>query len=230
MEKGGAKAGKMEVTKISVDQARSYAMEKFAEAGRDLLEESPDFDKNFLLAKTKAMMGRTKRKDMPIVSQQVHILQALLKKGAIDLTNPFSSEEVSQDPFPEGLSGSDAKMFFERGLRIHDGNARDDVVRFKKGKIAVGKLIPIQKQIYFDKAINRQASEPRKKTIAVMTSKSTFVASSDLKIIDGHHRFLSSMLIDPMMKVNVLMIDLPIDKLLPLTVAFSDAIGNKRNA
>jgi len=229
VEKGGAAPGKLEIHKLTLDQARTYAMEKYASVGRDLLEEIPNFDQNFQKAKIRATMGHTKRRDMPVISRQVTLLQNLLKKGAIDITNPFSSDEVAENPFPEGLSGEQAKEFFSNGLRIHDGSKRDDVVKFTKGKVEVQKLIPIQQQIYFDKAIDKQVSESRKTTINVMTQRSTFVAGSDFKIIDGHHRFLSSMLIDPNMKVKVLMIDLPIDKLLPLTVAFSDAIGNKRN-
>lgn len=53
--------------------------------------------------------------------------------------------------------------------------------------------------------------------------------SKDRYIIDGHHRFLTGMLIDPKMKVNVLMIDMPISELLPSSLDYSDTIGNVRN-
>ena len=56
-----------------------------------------------------------------------------------------------------------------------------------------------------------------------------YIVSSDNRIIDGHHRFLTSVLIDPRLKVNVLKIDMPIKKLLELTLAYTDAIGNVRN-
>ena len=39
-----------------------------------------------------------------------------------------------------------------------------------------------------------------------------------------------ALLLDSNMKVYVLEIDLPISKLLPLSIAYGDAIGNKRNA
>ena len=51
----------------------------------------------------------------------------------------------------------------------------------------------------------------------------------DNRIIDGHHRFLTTVLINPKIKVNCLKIDLPIRELLPLTLAYTDAIGNVRN-
>lgn len=231
IEKAGGKApGKMELHSTTVDKARSYAANKFAEAGFDLDEEIPNFDNNFTFAKNKATHGRTVRKEMPVLGKpDIRLLQIMLKKGSIDLKNPWSSDEVSKDPFPEGLSGADADHFFERGLRIHDGDKRDDIVKFKITKVAVRDLVPVQKQIYFDRSMDKQSKEGAKVSRKFLTSKSTFVASSDLRIVDGHHRFLSALLIDPQMKVKVLVIDLPIDKLLPLTVAFSDAVGNKRN-
>lgn len=229
IERGGASAGKLEVAKLSEEQAYRYAVMKYLKAGRDLDEEIPNFRENFQKAKYKAMIGKTKRKDMPVVSNQVSLLQNLLKRGAIDITDPFSPDTLEKNPFPQGLSGEQAKTFLSAGLKIHDGLKRDDIVKFKKGKVEVQKLIPIQQQIYFDKVIDKQVTESKKATIHVMTQAATFIASSDFKIIDGHHRFVSSMLIDPKMKVKIMMIDLPIDKLLPLTLAFSDAIGNKRN-
>lgn len=227
---GGKKAGKLEIAKINVATARAYAEKKFAENGFDLDVEIPDFDKNFAIAKAKAIFGLTLRKDMPVLEKKdVRLLQTFLKKGSIDLAGPWSSDEVAKDPFPEGLRGAEAKRFFVRGLRVYDGAKVDDIIKVKRGAVTAQKLIPIQGQIYFDKGIDKQAVEGAKGSRHFMTNKTTFVVSSDLRIIDGHHRLLSSLLLDPQMKVKVLMIDLPIDKLLPLTLAFSDAIGNKRN-
>ena len=55
------------------------------------------------------------------------------------------------------------------------------------------------------------------------------MVSKDDRIIDGHHRFLSAVLVDPAIQVTALEIDLPIKDLLPLTLAYTDAIGNVRN-
>jgi hypothetical protein len=57
-----------------------------------------------------------------------------------------------------------------------------------------------------------------------------FIASEDGYIIDGHHRWLAGVLTDPDIKARVLTIDLPLKDLLPMSLAFSDAVGNKRNA
>ena len=56
-------------------------------------------------------------------------------------------------------------------------------------------------------------------------SKSNFyVISKDNRIIDGHHRYLSAVLVDPKINVTCLEIDLPINELLPMTLAYTDAI------
>jgi hypothetical protein len=60
-------------------------------------------------------------------------------------------------------------------------------------------------------------------------NKTFFITSADNFIIDGHHRWLSGIVLDPNLKVNTLSIDLPIKDLLPMAIAYGDAIGNKRN-
>jgi hypothetical protein len=60
-------------------------------------------------------------------------------------------------------------------------------------------------------------------------NKTFFITSADNFIIDGHHRWLSGIVLDPNLKVNTLSIDLPIKDLLPMATAYGDAIGNKRN-
>ena len=96
-------------------------------------------------------------------------------------------------------------------------------------QVTVNKLIPIQKQIYFDKSMGSTIKFGMDASIKFITKKSFFIISSNYYIIDGHHRFLSAMLINPNLKVNALMINLDINKLLPLTLSYSDAVGKKRN-
>ena len=89
-------------------------------------------------------------------------------------------------------------------------------------------MIPIQDQIYFDKGFKTISKNGVESTIDLLNSK-TLIVSSDNRIIDGHHRFLSALLINKNMKLNVIQIDLPLNKLLPLSLAYGDSIGNKRN-
>ena len=232
LEGGGEEAGKLELLSTDVDTAYKYGKKAFMdEDGVDMDKEIPSFKKNYEITKKIFNIKHgTKRKDMPVLGRpDIELLQAILKKGSMDLKTPWSSPDVSKNPFPEGLNGKEAKEFFKRGLKIYDGDAKDDVVNFKTAKVAVKNLVPIQQQIYFDRAMDMQSKDGSKTSRDFLQNKSIFVASSDLRIIDGHHRMLSALLIDPNMKVKVLMIDLPIAQLLPMTVAFSDAVGNKRN-
>jgi hypothetical protein len=102
------------------------------------------------------------------------------------------------------------------------------VVKVTRDKIPAKDLTPIQDQIYFDKGLGTIAKNGVDGTIKLLNSK-TLIVSSDNRIIDGHHRFLSAILLDRNMKLNVIKINLPLIKLLPLAVAYGDSIGNKRN-
>lgn len=228
---GGEEAGKLEIVKTDIKEARSFAEEVFSKNGFSLDEEIPNFDKNYMYAKNLAKLGTTKRHDMPVIdTADVKDLQHRLQNGYIDIKEPVSHDKISDEPFPEGLHDRDAKLWLQNGLKVHDGDKEDDVVKVKLKSISVGDLKPIQKQIYFDKSITSTAEFGSKGTSDFLQNKSIFIASEDNYIIDGHHRFLSGVLIDPKMKVKVLSIDLPINVLLPLSLSYGDSVGNKRNS
>jgi len=230
--KGGAKAGKLELRKTSVEKARKYAEERMKEYGRYLDLEIPNFDKNYLYAQAQAGVGHTKRKDMPVITfKDVKLFQQRLKKGHLDIRQPYAPFTDDKNPFPEGLTGKEAEQWLKAGLGKYDGSKSDDKVRVHMEKIRAGDLMPIQEQIYFDKSIENIARDGETESERFLTSKETvFIVSIDNFIIDGHHRYLSAILDNPEMKVNCLVIDLPIEILLPLSLAYGDAIGNKRNA
>ena len=227
----GQTAGKMELVKTKAQAAYDYAKKRFEKFGRDIDSELPNFMDHYRVAKQKAGQGKTVRKEMPVINDhQVKEFQTRLTKGYVDVTSPFGDITNPKDPFPEGLSGESARKFLEAGLKIHDGSEKDDKVKVSSGKVAVKKLKPIQKQIYFDKSIENLAQFGVKDSRKFHTDQTFYIISKDLYIIDGHHRFMSAILMDPNLKVNVVIIDLPISKLLPVSKAYGDAIGNKRNA
>ena len=230
-EAGGAKAGKLEIVRTDVETARKYAELEMKKYGRELDEEVPNFDKNYIFAQRLAKMGSTKRKDMPVINNKdVKLLQKRLKKGTIDISRPFSQNDVVDEPYPQGLTGSEAQQWLNGGLQKNDGDPNDDKVQVKTKTVAVGKLVPIQEQIYFDKSIRNVSKNGSSGTMDFAKSKNNYyIVSRDNRIIDGHHRFLSAVLVDPRIKVTCLEIDLSINNLLPMTLAYSDAIGNIRN-
>jgi len=227
-EAGGQSSGKMELIKTPVDDARKYVVDK----NFDLDKEIPNFEKNYLYAQKMAARGWAQRKDMPVITDDdVKNMQYRLSKGYIDINPPHHDGWDKTNPFPQGLAGGQAEKWLKSGLPQHDkADLNDDVIKVKKGKVAVGKLKPIQKQIYFDKSIAGIIDFGVKGSKNFLFGKSFYIISSDNYIIDGHHRYLSSILLDPKGSVNALIIDMPIKKLLPLTLAYGDAIGNNRNA
>lgn len=226
----GESPGKMELVKTNVEKAYEYAKSLFAKKGQDIDKEFTDFKKNYEFAKKQASGGKTQRKDMPVIDEKdVKDFQYRLANGYIDWKAPFSDPKFKKDPFPQGLKMSDAQEWLRAGHGDADGEWPDDKIKAKLGKETVGKLKPIQKQIYADKSIEATIQFGIDVTKNFLQNQSTFIISSDNFIIDGHHRYLSGLLIDPTMKVNVLRVEAPISKLLPLSLTYSDAVGNKRN-
>ena len=230
-EAGGAEAGKLELLSTNLNVARSYAKKMFEKGGQDFEKQMPNFDKNYTLAQKSARLGFAKRKDMPVIdNRDVRLLQKRLSSGSIDINKPFAKNELPDDPYPQGLNKKTGDVWVSSGLAKSDGDPKDDVVKVSSQSIAVGNLKPIQAQIYFDKSIKKVSQDGVEKSRNFLTSKNNnFVVSKDNRIIDGHHRFLTTVLIDPKIKVNCMKIDLPIKELLPLTLAYTDAIGNVRN-
>lgn len=224
--KGGQEAGKLEVDSTPLEKARQFAEKK----GFNLDEEIPNFDANYKKAQSLSKLGKTKRKEMPVINDDdVKKFQKRLEDGTIDINKPFAKDpELSSNPFPEGLSGLKAKKWLEKGLK--DGSKTDDQIDVSITKIPVKNLKPIQRQIYYDKSMGETIKQGVKRSLDFVTNKSFFVISGDNYIIDGHHRYLSALLLDPNASVNALKINLPIKKLLPMATAYGDAIGNKRNA
>jgi hypothetical protein len=222
LEAGGQESGKMELVKTDLKSARAFAEKLFD----NLDSEIPNFDQNYTFARKMTGYGSTQRKDMHVI---VKDLQKRLEAGFIDINAPFAKDTDVSNPFPEGLSGKEAEKFLNSGLKKNDGKDKDDVVNVSLEKTRVGDLKPIQKQIYFDKSMKDTAEFGINVTKKFLTTKSIFITSKDNFIIDGHHRYLAGILVDPDMEVQTLKIDLPITELLPLSLAYGDAIGNKRN-
>lgn len=96
--------------------------------------------------------------------------------------------------------------------------------------IAPGELRPIQGQIYFDKAFVKTAQNGIPATLGWLRSRHIFTTHKR-QIIDGHHGWLSAMLISPgeaLMKE--FRIGMPLEDLLPILRKFSDDHGRVRNA
>lgn len=220
----------MELLYTSVNDARQYIQNILSKSNRILDEIIPNFNEHYIQAQRMAKMGYVKRKDMPVISSRdIKSLQQHLTNGYIDINSPFSKNTDPNNLFPDFLKGDAAKNFLKNGDPKNDGGPKnDDIIKVSKTSEIISKLKPIQEQIYFDKAAIILSKNTIAETKKFLETK-VFVVNTDNYIIDGHHRYLAGMLLDPNIKVSVLKIDMDKDQLLSLTKSFSDAIGNKRN-
>jgi len=218
---------RLEVISTSLYQARAYVSKRMEKFGT-LDDQFPNFDANYKLLQTWAGKGHTLRKDMPrIPNRQVKDFQKALEKGQFDLHKPFAKSTDPKNLFPDGLTGNKAKEFVKAGK--HDGDENDDKIKTSIEKIAAGKLIPIQQQIYLDAAFGDKITTSGIEGFLKIVKKTKLIASKDHYLIDGHHRTATSILIDPKMKLNVLVVDMPAVSLLKLSRAYGAARGNKPN-
>jgi len=211
---GSIKAGQYELLKTSFDSANKAAHSY----GVNELDEKP-----FTLTQRVFSKGKTNRNSMPVLkSGDIPQFQYRLKNGYIDVNKPFAPNTNENDPFPNGISKVQAKQFLINGLL--DGDENDDKIKISLKSISANKLKPLQSQIYLSEVFDMYKNRPES-----YFTNSIFLCSEDNRIIDGHHRFAAILLFYPDTKMKCLKIGLPIDKLLPLSLTYSSAIGNPRN-
>ena len=109
--------------------------------------------------------------------------------------------------------------FLKKGHR--DNNIGDDIVLVKKVAIPVHKIKPTQSIIYTAKSIEMAYRE-------FDGGDMNTLISNDNYILDGHHRWASSMLKDPNIKMSGYKIDMDVHDLIHVLRAVGDAIGNAR--
>lgn len=231
LEAGGQDSGKIELAQTNVEKAFEYTTNLLGNkiSNSEWKEFLDTFKTNYTVAKTKTeRTGTTQRYDMPVVdTKQVKYLQKRLLSGHLDVIDHTTNREHDDDTFKPFLSGDIATEWLERGIK--DGVEKDDIINVVKETISVINLKPIQKQIYFDKSIGNILEYGIEDTKVFLKEEITII-SKDGFIIDGHHRWLSAMLINPELEINVLKIDIHKDRLVKLLLAYGDAIGNERNA
>jgi hypothetical protein len=250
LEDGGQAKGRFPLVDTPMKDAIAIADEAFGGNGNGSKIHSaiPNFDRNYRMAQAKAAGAFAMRAAMPVLSgdapqegplrrSQVWRFQEALKAGTIDRRAPWAPNKAHPtgwspgNPFPQGLSGDEARKWRLAGLR--DGDNMDDRVSTSNQQIPVGRLQPTQKEIYYGVCISKLGAagvDATKTWIESGTSGTMAVTSSDGHIIDGHHRWVSGMLIDPeQVKMNCMVINLPVKELLGIALAYGDSIGNERN-
>lgn len=209
MESGGEAAGTKEVAQTSLKKAVKFFKKEMAKFDLDLYKEIPNFDKNYkLLKKIVENHGEKNRSEMPVVSwKQVKDFQKSLSNGDLDIQNPFN-ENLLMEIKMQGDNNKVQAHF--RSIKAKD-------------------LKPVQEQIYLSKVIKNFKKYGVPHDTHFITTKYMIVDKNN-RIIDGHHRWTTVMIADPSIKIDLLKVDLDMEKLLPLTKAYGISRGNKQNS
>lgn len=216
--------GKLDISKMTYNEALEY-LNEISIKPDDL---SPVFEKNFKTLQKISKKADTLRKDMPrITKNDTQYFCDHLTDGDLDIYPPYHKNTDPKNKYPEHLKGKEADEFMIRGSL--DGDLGDDIVNVKNLMMEVGKLVPTQKQIYYDQVISFQEKYGSPEAAIQMLKNKPTITSNENEIIDGHHRFAYFYLCDPKIQINIMKVDLPTNELLKLALAFGDARGNERN-
>lgn len=138
------------------------------------------------------------------------------------LNEKATPDKFPQDKFPTRLSQVDpntAKAQTSGGKK--DGDAQDDVIDVKKAEFDAGQLKPSQTSMKLSNALGMALSmiHPNKKLTAG-GDLGGFI-SSDLHIMDGHHRWVATAMIDPKLKCGGNYVSFPAEQLIPILNAIT---------
>lgn len=228
------KAGnwKLNVSRISVDQAMTFAEKAYKEFGGNYVADLPDLEANFSQLKTKMRLALDiPRIEMPVIEPpDIEQFAKDLEAGRVDIFQPYASGHIAQ-LFP--WERSRPPMFGDKGwvtLGVKDGVPHDDVVNTAPQMIPVKNLKPLQNEIWFDKLILTCAAFGPPRAGSPILTKGIIIVSKEGYILDGHHRFGQVYLTDPSLSIKGLRVDLDIDTLLKVGRSYGSAIGNQAKA
>ena len=141
--------------------------------------------------------------------------------------NKFLNEEASpsgfpQDEFPTRLSQVDpAKAKAQTTSGKKDGDAEDDVINVQKAEFDAGQLKPSQTSMKLSNALGMALSMIHpEKDLKAGGDLGGFI-SSDLHIMDGHHRWVATAMIDPKLKCGGNYVSFPAKQLIPILNAIT---------
>lgn len=143
-------------------------------------------------------------------------------KASKILSEEASPKKFPQDQFPTRLSQVDpAKAKAQTTSGKKDGNAQDDVINVQKAEFGAGQLKPSQTSMKLSNALGMALSMIHpKKTLTAGGDLGGFI-SSDLHIMDGHHRWVATAMIDPKLKCGGNYVSFPAEQLIPILNAIT---------
>ena len=237
---GGEAGGTVEVAATDETSFRAMFLDRFG--GGPLAGLVGKATRNYRRLRKKVLADPVgiDRKDMPVIDRRhVERLHHALVKGHFDVAPPYDRHLARLLPAGAGLLVPTAAEIAESKRLAkawaHSGDHRRDRVNARYDEWRARKLEPIQRQIYLDKVFDNMAeivaAHPHQTVLHLERHfrATTLVVSGDKRIIDGNHRWATMMVCAPRFRLNCLVIDLPLDTLLKVSLAFTGLIGNRPN-
>jgi len=149
-----------------------------------------EFRENFELLISKSQ-GHIERKDMPSISFK---------------------ERDSLKLFIEGYNAKDSNK--KKKLKKKSKDIKVEIVKEK-----VKDLNPLQDDLYIEKIVKNivKYGIPTKENFI---TKRTLIVARDNIILDGHHRWMTAMIFNPELQLEILKVDLEYDKLYSLLMEY----------
>ena len=117
-----------------------------------------------------------------------------------------------------------SKTYTRSGNPRLDKSGGDDVINLQKGEYPVAQLKPSQSSMNIGKALGMVISmlDPTNK-FSAGGDLGAFI-SNDKFIMDGHHRWIASAMIDPSLKMGGMVVDFPAQQLVPVLNAITKGL------
>lgn len=227
-----ASKSQLNVATTPLRQARAFAEDMMVQAGLDLDEVLPDFDRNYKMLQRKMSSAlNIPRIQMPVIEPKTDLaaFAKRLQSGHIDIFPPYARGRIGGDAdlfpwYPEMRGGKRGKEWVTLGFV--DGDVSDDVVKARLVMTACRDLLPLQGEIWLSNCIGNIISFGPAEPGGFLLTNAVVIISKEGYILDGHHRFGQAMLASPKLKMKTLKVPLDIETLLKVGRSYGSAIGN----
>ena len=176
--------------------------------------------KNRTLKEVFGFDPRTKRNRKLSSDQLKSVILSEIKTVLLEDADP---KKVDTDRFPLPLSSvagdqEKAHAITSSGKDQTDGGSADDVIGVGGASFSVSDLKPSQSSMNIEKALRMALGMIRDDKAG--GDLGAFI-SSDKHIMDGHHRWVATAMVDPSAEIGGYGVDFPADKLIPVLNALT---------
>lgn len=175
------------------------------------------------MSKTQSLVDILGLEETTKINEATNLRQVILEEIRAVLAEDANPDDVDPDRFPTNLSQvatdpQKAQAIVTSGEDGVDKGSADDVINTSGASFAVQDLKPSQSSMNIEKAMGM--------ALGMIAGDNpggdlgTFI-SSDGHIMDGHHRWVATSMVDPSAKIGGYSVDFPADKLIPVLNALT---------